>query len=121
MSNNKKSEDRYSLRVKYWREGEEGAVFNGEMATPSLRSARNEFRARLTDALGIKIDREHMKEIVASGYVVVAGPVMPDANRMAMLLTDAEKPVENPTMYAFELRGERWELRKFDSEEALSQ
>lgn len=107
------SKDRYVLRIRYWKEGAETPIMNSTMTTGSLRNARSEFRSQLTNVLGIRIDRNDMKMIVEAGYVVVAGPVMHDADRFAMLLTDGEHPVENPVMYAFEWQNAIWTLRRF--------
>ena len=113
MKKVKTSKDRYVLRFSYWKDGAEVPIMDTTMTTGSLRNARSEFRFQLSNALGIQIVRQDMKKIVDAGYVVAAGPVMHDADRFAMLLTDSAHPVANPVMYSFEWQNETWTLRRF--------
>ncbi len=103
-------DERFVLKVEYSREGE--TTMEGTMTTGSLRSARNEFRARLTDALGIRIRRDHMKAIVEAGDVAVVGPIAPDADRFTMTLTDSLYPALNPPKFIFESSGNSWLMRR---------
>ena len=106
---------RYRLMFKFWKDGEEKPLTESTFTTDFLQSARAEFRRQLRMLIyPNEIDRETMKTIVASGYVVAAGPfLMGDADRFAMLLTDTLKPVENPPMYAFERCRDGWSMRCF--------
>ena len=113
--NNHRPPERFVLRIKYWREGEKNSELDSTMSTNSLRAARNEFRRRLTDALGITLDRDDMKQIVEAGYVVVAGAERKYGyTRLAMCLSDLENFVKDPPMFAFSFAGDCWRMRRFD-------
>lgn len=114
MPKNVKNE-RYALMIKYWKDGNEKAALEGTMTTDSLRSARAEFRSKLKDLLApAEISAADMKPIVEAGYVVAAGPVLDNADRFAMLLTDRENPASNPPMYAFQFTGKGWSMQCFE-------